>query len=333
MKTNPKFLLIFSIFILVSMACSILGGDNWISSVAFLPDGTLLAGGSINGKILIWDPQSGKIRKTLRQNSSIESVAFSPDGKWLASGSTDLSVTIWNTSDWSEEKIIQHEKPNTGETTHVRTVFFSPDGLYLFSLSNIYGVEILDTKNWRLVKNLGIATRGDGAISSNGEYFAVVSKDGNTVMVYDLKSFEIVFQPQFEESSWDHYGIAFSPDGTLLATQSTIRDERGRSLYEIWDISSEKVIQSWATLPFGGARLEFSPDGKILAIAQYDVSLWDIQTGQEIAHNIVGTDGTVGESILTVDFSPDGSLIAAGTLDNEYGVWDVKSGRVIWSEY
>jgi COMPASS component SWD3 len=70
-----------------------LGGDS--SSVAFSPDGKLLAVGGEKA-ITLWDPQSGKLLRTLSEHSlSVEAVAFSPDGELLASGSLDDTVKLW----------------------------------------------------------------------------------------------------------------------------------------------------------------------------------------------------------------------------------------------
>jgi WD40 repeat protein len=333
MKSTLRLVLFFSILFILGAACSFIGDETFITDIEFSPDGTLLAGGASNKTIRIWDARNGRVLKTLHTNDIVDSVAFSPDGKLLAGGAKDLSVTLWNTSDWSKVHVIQHEKPNNSEIPYVPTVVFSPDGRYLIILSNIFGVEIRNTDNWDLIKILGTDTRGEGTVSDDGRYFAVASKDGYTVWVYDLNSFEIVFLPQFEKNSWDHYGIALSPDGKFLATGSSIHDDRGTSLYEIWDMSSGNVIKSWTTFSYASTDLQYSPDGKILTIGDFDVTFWDAQTGQEIQTDLEKFNNSrrsIAFSINALDFSPDGSLIGAGTMSNEYGVWDVKTGDKIW---
>ena len=72
-------------------------GENMLSGiVAFSFDGSKLAGVlPYDGKIKIWDTESGECMRTLEQNKSI-SVAFSPDGTKIASGSTYGNIDLWD---------------------------------------------------------------------------------------------------------------------------------------------------------------------------------------------------------------------------------------------
>jgi WD40 repeat protein len=67
--------------------------ENPVASVAFSPDGRLLAGGSFN-KLLIWDMESGSLHDTLTHDGGVAPVAFSPDGRWLAGGSLK-NLLLW----------------------------------------------------------------------------------------------------------------------------------------------------------------------------------------------------------------------------------------------
>ena len=69
----------------------------WVTSVAFSPDGRLLASGSWNSTIIrLWDVASGQLVRTLEGHTDeVTSVAFSPDGRLLASGSGDGTVRLW----------------------------------------------------------------------------------------------------------------------------------------------------------------------------------------------------------------------------------------------
>jgi len=68
-----------------------------VTSVAFSPDGRLLASGSWGGTIIrLWDVASGQLVRTLEGHTSrVHSVAFAPDGHLLASGSGDGTIRLW----------------------------------------------------------------------------------------------------------------------------------------------------------------------------------------------------------------------------------------------
>jgi parallel beta-helix repeat protein len=76
------------------------GHTSYVNSVAFSPDGRLLASGSLDDTIKLWEVASGREVRTLSGHTSwVNSVAFSPDGRLLASGSDDRTIRLWDISD------------------------------------------------------------------------------------------------------------------------------------------------------------------------------------------------------------------------------------------
>ncbi|MHC1592864.1 MAG: WD40 repeat domain-containing protein, partial [Methermicoccaceae archaeon] len=74
------------------------GHSDTVRSVAFSPDGKLVASGSNDGTVKLWNVSTRGYVATLEFNGPVLSVAFSPDGKLLASGSDDRTVKLWNVS-------------------------------------------------------------------------------------------------------------------------------------------------------------------------------------------------------------------------------------------
>src|SRR6266849_285299 len=81
------------------------GHTALVYSVAFSPDGSLLASGSHDQTIRVWNPADGKpIRELKGHTGIVDSIAFSPDGKLLASGSADKTVRLWDPASGKEVK-------------------------------------------------------------------------------------------------------------------------------------------------------------------------------------------------------------------------------------
>ena len=106
------------------------GHSSVVSTVAFSPNGTMIAGGSWDKTVRLWDVTTGKRKNTLKGHTSVvRSVMFSPDGKTLASESNDETIRLWDVETGT------HRKTLKGHTAVIFGMLFSPDGKTLASAS------------------------------------------------------------------------------------------------------------------------------------------------------------------------------------------------------
>src|SRR5947207_7501891 len=103
MKRTALAALLFLVFISLAIAgapTELRGHTGLVYSVAFSPDGKLLASAGFDNLIKLWDFANGKELKTLAGHTGpVYCVTFDKDGKTLASSSLDQTIKLWNIDD------------------------------------------------------------------------------------------------------------------------------------------------------------------------------------------------------------------------------------------
>ncbi|KAG2742650.1 WD40 repeat-like protein [Suillus brevipes Sb2] len=120
-----------------NILASIETGHNYVFTVVYSPDTTLIATGGDDGRddyecsIKIWDAKTGKLVATLKGHTgTVECLAWTKDGKSLISGSSDSSIRTWNTTNWKQTAVLdEHNRA-------VRAIAISPNGSILASASD-----------------------------------------------------------------------------------------------------------------------------------------------------------------------------------------------------
>ncbi|GAB3849110.1 caspase, EACC1-associated type [Dactylosporangium cerinum] len=284
-----------------------------VNTVAFSPDGRLLASGGDDNMVRLWNPSTGQpVGQPLTGHTGlVYSVAFSPDGHLLASGGKDSKVRLWNPT--TGQPVGQ---PLTGHAGEVNSVAFSPDGDLLASASGGYDKTV---RLWNPTTGQPVGQPLTGhthwvysvAFSPDGHLLASASLDG-TVRLWNPTTGLPIGQPLTGHTGFV-YSVAFSPDGHVLASAS--RDATVR----LWNPTTGQPVGQPLTGHTGLVySVAFSPDGHLLASGgDNTVRLWNPTTGQPIGQPLTGHAGEVN----SVAFSPDGDLLASASEDKSIRIW------------
>jgi WD40 repeat protein len=295
-------------------------------SVAFSPDGKLLAMGDTKGEIHLWQvPETILLMSNQGHANVVFSVVFSPDNRLLASGSVDGTVKLWDCSTGQCLKVFQ------GHTSNVWLVAFSPDGRSIASCSADSTVRCWDVSSGECTQILQGHTNQVWSVvfSPQGQTLATSSAD-NTIKLWDASTGECL--KTFESNTPDGTlrdrsqirSVAFSPDGKILASGG---DD---SFVRYWDISTGECFRICKGHAQTVLSIVFSPDGKTLASCSEDttVRLWDILSGQCFKILQAHT-----HRISSIAFSPDGKTLASCSEDYTLRLWDTKTGQCLKTVY
>jgi WD40 repeat protein len=153
-----------------------------VNSVAFSPDGRLLASSSDDRTVKVWDLAGGQVWRNLEGHTDwVTAVAFSPDGKLLASAGEDRTIQVW---DLDSGMVRHHLK---GHARAVHSVAFSPDGKRLASGSSDETVKVWDARSGQELRTLKSPRSFNLSVAFSPDGWRLASTAGYGVRVWDAR--------------------------------------------------------------------------------------------------------------------------------------------------
>ena len=295
------------------------------SSVAFSPDGSILASGSANGTVKVWNVATRAAVATLDGHTDrILSLGFSSDGMMLASGALDHTVRLWDIASGANHATLE------GHSDGIESVAFIPDGT-LVSKSRGGAVKLWNVTTKSEISAFDTDVGGRVALSPDGTILASRHPHSYAFKLWDIAT-GMETGTLHHMRNYDYAIFAFSPDGTILAVSAN-------GFVEFWDVLKKEYIASISAGPGGVVRFLFSPNGKqLIGTANQAIKFWDTSEWTASITPVSQRTSQVREAILGVVRLNDPNVssfaeVTATHLDgiaalylNDRGITSLKSG-------
>lgn len=295
------------------------GHTFWVTCVAFSPDGRLLASGSHDKTVRLWDVANGAEIMTLSgHDDTVSCVAFSPDGHTLASGSWDETIKLWDVANGTEIHTFD-ESQYLG--ANILSVAFSPDGQTLAAGFGMNTVQLWDVKSGTEIRTLRTEDRPRQTKNCNVDSVAFSPDDrtlASTNVYHEVSLWDVASGTEIRtlgSHDFCYHSLDFSLDGRILAAGSS------EGTIKLFDTKTGAEIRTLGGKTFGDAgSVVFSPDGRTLVSEHIStIRIWDVSNGTEIQ-----TLGGDLNYVTSVAISPNGRTIASGDFDYTVRLWEIK---------
>lgn len=280
--------------------------NGGILSLAFHPNGTILASGMEDKTCDLWSFPEGKVLNSLTGFTfGVQALLFNPDGTFLCA-SGDRTIKIYKTP-------AEYINTYQSSATQVWSMAFNPKYNGLVAGSYDKSIKMIDFATGKAqglftghVKNaLAVAFSPDGKLMASGSL-------DQTIKIWDVETRKVL------QTGTGHGGNIFSV--LFTADSKKVISASADNSIRIWDVATGKTEINLLEHAKAVVGLAISPDGAYLLSASYDadVKLWDIARGE-----VVTTFSGHKLPVTTVAFHPQGKFFASGSQDKTIMIWEI----------
>ena len=303
------------------------GSRREVYSLAYSPDGKLLASVSDGDDVRIWNAETGAQLHYIKDVARGGVLLFSPDSQTLVCSGFTYSYLNWPL------RIVDPQKGEVvhsivGHTRAVHAAAFSPDGKTLVSGGDDESIRIWDTDTWAPLRMIGKGENhlNQTAYSPDGKTLIQTADGAGDLYAHHIELIRIL-DPESGALIHTLVGPAEKNNTLIRIFYSPNSDEfackDGNSIW-IYSMKERKVLRIIEDRKYGISTVSYSPDGKILVSGSYvgPIQLWNPDTGENI-RTLHGHTNAVGSTV----FSRDGQYIASsGRYTGDVRIWNVETG-------
>jgi WD40 repeat protein len=248
-----------------------------VRCLALHPQGSMLASGSADRTVRLWQLPDGKLLQTLKgHKGDVTGVAISPDGRVLASAGRDRAVWLWRLP--ATQKAVRLK----GHTQPILCMAITPDSRILATGGADSAIQLWELPNGKSLRMLGDHARSvlALAVAPDGRTLASASADG-TARLWSLPDGKVIRSLRgHRDGDLDAVQcLAISPDGEILATGGTDGN------ICLWKLPGGSLFNTLEGHLAAVTAVAFSPEGDWLASGAADqtIRVWRLPDGRSLA--------------------------------------------------